>query len=120
MYAVHHDDSVAQAAGLPSIFSVGMLHAGLLASWATDWLGPENVRRFRVRFKEQVWLGDFLTCAGTVSRVYVEAHEQKIDLELSWTRQTGGLAAQAWATFVLNVEVPAVTDEVHSQTSVAT
>ena len=44
---LHHDEPYAQAAGYPSVFSVGMFTAGLLAGFAVDWLGPENIRRFR-------------------------------------------------------------------------
>ena len=61
MYRVHHDEPYAIACGFPSTFSVGMYQAGLLATWAVNWLGTENVRRFRVRFKDQVWPGDVLT-----------------------------------------------------------
>ena len=47
---IHHDDEFAQSAGYPSAFSVGMLQAGILASYATDWLGQRNVRTFGVQF----------------------------------------------------------------------
>ena len=42
---IHHDEEFAQSAGYPSVFSVGMLQAGILAGFATDWLGAANVRR---------------------------------------------------------------------------
>ena len=99
MNPIHHDEEFARAAGFPSPFSVGMFQAGLLATWATDWLGAENVRRYRVRFKEQVWPGDTLTCTGEIVREYEEDGERRVDLELLCTRQTGGVAVQAWATF---------------------
>ena len=101
MNPIHHDEEYAKAAGFPTPFSVGMFQAGVLATWATDWLGPENVRRFKVRFKEQVWPGDTLTCSGSIDREYEEAGERKVDLDLVCTRQTGGVAIQGWATFVL-------------------
>lgn len=101
MNPIHHDEQFATAAGFPSPFSVGMYQAGLLASWSTAWLGAENVRSYRVRFKEQVWPGDVLTCTGTVAREYEQDGEQRVDLDLTCTRQTGGVAIQAWATFVL-------------------
>jgi acyl dehydratase len=59
---IHHDEEFAQTAGFPTVFSVGMLQAGLLATYATDWLGARNLRRYVMRFKEQVWPGDELTC----------------------------------------------------------
>lgn len=101
MNPIHHDEEYARAAGFPSPFSVGMFQAGLLASWATDWLGAHNVRRFRARFAEQVWPGDTLTCEGEVVGDLEEAGERYVELELRCTRQTGGVAVRAWATFAV-------------------
>lgn len=98
---IHHDDTYAQRVGYPTVFSVGMLQAGLLATFVTDALGPENVRRFGVRFSEQVWPGDTLTFGGTVLKKYEEGGDRKVDLELTCTRQTGGVAIEGWATFVV-------------------
>ncbi|NIH80806.1 MaoC/PaaZ C-terminal domain-containing protein [Amycolatopsis viridis] len=101
MNPIHHDEGFARAAGFTEPFAVGMFQAGLLATWATDWLGAENVRRYRVRFREQVWAGDTLTCSGSVARTYEVDGVWHVDLDLVCTRQTGGVAVQAWATFVL-------------------
>lgn len=111
MNPIHHDEEFARASGFDSPFAVGMYQAGLLGTFATDWLGAQNVRTFRVRFKEQVWPGDTLTCTVTSVREYsgpgydadgAEVAEQaKADLALECTRQTGGVAVQAWATFAV-------------------
>lgn len=101
MNPIHHDEGFAAAAGFPAPFSVGMFQAGLLATWATEWLGPEAVRRFRIRFREQVWAGDVLTCTGWVERQYRDDHEDRVDLVLTCTRQTGGIAIEGWATFAV-------------------
>jgi len=98
---IHHDEEFARAAGFPSVFSVGMLQAGILGTYVTDWLGAENIRRFAVQFREQVWPGDTLTCSGTVVRRYEDAGEDRADLELEVTRQTGGVAVRGTATVVL-------------------
>ena len=66
MNPIHHDTEFAQKAGFPKPFAVGMRQAGVLASWATDWLGPANVRRFKVQWREQAWPGDVLTYSGAV------------------------------------------------------
>lgn len=100
MNPIHHDEEYARAAGFPTPFSVGMFQAGLLATWAIDWLGADNVRRYRVRFAEQVWPADTLTCSGTVDREYEVDGERMVDLELTCTRQNRGVAIKAWATFV--------------------
>jgi acyl dehydratase len=101
MNPIHHDTAFAQRAGYPGPFAVGMLQAGILAGYVADWLGPENVRRFKVRFREQVWPGDVLTYRGRVAAKREEAGERRVDLELTCTRQTGGVHLQGWATFVL-------------------
>src|SRR3954470_22304390 len=99
MNPIHHDEDFARAAGYAAPLAVGMFQAGVLNAWATDWLGPENVRRTRMRWKEQVWPGDVLTMTGKIARKYEEGGENKVDLELVCTRQTGGVAVQAWMTF---------------------
>lgn len=101
MNPIHHDEQFAAAAGFPSPFSVGMFQAGLLATWATDWLGADAVRRFRVRFREQVWPGDVLTCQGQVAGEHHEGGEDLVDLVLTCTRQTGGIAIEGWASFAV-------------------
>ena len=66
MNPIHHDTEFAKGAGFPGPFAVGMLQAGVLATYVTDWLGAASVRRFKVQFREQAWPGDVLTYAGTV------------------------------------------------------
>lgn len=97
---IHHDDEFAQSAGYPGAFSVGMLQAGILASFATDWLGPRHVRRFGVQFREQVWPGDRLVCSGVV--VGRDEGARTVDLELVATRVGGGAAIKGYATFVVD------------------
>ena len=92
---IHHDETFATAAGFPTVFSIGMYQAALLATFATDWLGAEQVRRFTVRFQEQVWPGDELTASGVVTQV----DEDSIEVDLTLTRQTGGVAIRGSAAF---------------------
>jgi len=97
---IHHDDEFAQSAGYPTAFSVGMLQAGILASYATEWLGPRNVRKFGVQFREQVWPGDRLVCTGTV--VDRDEEARTVDLALVVTRVGGGAAIRGTATFAVS------------------
>lgn len=101
MNPLHHDDDFAKKAGFSAPISVGMYQAGLLATFATDWLGAENIRNYRSRFREVVVPGDELTCSGEVARTYEQDGENRVDVELTCTRQTGGVAIQAWASFVI-------------------
>jgi acyl dehydratase len=100
MNPLHHDETFARAAGYEAPLAIGMFNAGLLATYSTDWLGAEAVRRFRIRFKEQVWPGDTLTCSATAVAEYDAEGVPMVDVELACTRQTGGVAVQVWATFV--------------------
>ena len=98
---IHHDDAFAAKGGYKSAFGVGMLQAGLLGTYLTDWFGAESVRRFKVRFREQVWPGDVLECTGTVVSVEEIDGERRAQVELACTRQGGGVAVAAEATVVL-------------------
>ncbi len=96
MQPIHHDEPFAQAAGYAAPLSLGMLHAGLMGGWAAQWMGAQNVRGFRVRFSAQAFVGDTLTCDGSIG----SEDDESVTLELSCTNQDGALVAQAWATFV--------------------
>jgi acyl dehydratase len=102
MNPMHHDTVLAQGAGFPTPFAVGMLQAGVLATYVTDWLGAEAVRRFKVQFREQAWPGDVITYAGTVTAKREVDGEHLVDLELTATRQTGGTHLKGWATVSLD------------------
>ncbi len=102
MNPIHHDTEFAKGAGFPSPFAVGMLQAGVLATYVTDWLGTATVRRFKVQFREQAWPGDTLTYEGTVTAKRQVENERLVDLELSVTRQTGGTHLKGWATVSLD------------------
>jgi acyl dehydratase len=101
MNPIHHDEPFALAAGYSAPLVVGMFQAGVLADWAVEWLGAENVRGFKVRWKEQVWPGDILTFTGKAVRETHEAGERRVEVELVCTRQDGGVAVQGWGTFVV-------------------
>ena len=66
---IHHDDEFARAAGLPGVFSMGLLQGGVLAQRLARWVGPHNVRRLRMRFTGQVWPGDVVTISGRMTAV---------------------------------------------------
>ena len=65
---LHHDETYARNVGLPGVFAMGLLHAGILGDHLAHWVGPDNIRRFAVRFTGQVWPGDELTLTGRVER----------------------------------------------------
>jgi acyl dehydratase len=101
MNPIHHDQRFAEKSGLEAPMGVGMYHAGVMTTWATDWLGPANLRSVRLRWKAPVWPGDTLSTSGVVARTYEEAGTHKVDLELTCSKVDGGVVALGWMTFEL-------------------
>jgi acyl dehydratase len=67
---IHQDEEYARRSGAPTVFAMGMLNAGYLAHAVSDWFGgPQNLRRFKVRFTTRVWPGDEVVCKGRVASI---------------------------------------------------
>jgi acyl dehydratase len=67
---IHQDEEYARKSGAPTVFAMGMLPAGYLATAISQWAGgPQHVRRFKVRFTTRVWPGDEIVCTGRVVSV---------------------------------------------------
>jgi acyl dehydratase len=77
---VHHDEPFARASGYPAPLGIGMFTAGCMTTWATDWLGPERVRRTRVRWKRPVFPGMTLVCHGAVAARDVASRRVELTL----------------------------------------
>ena len=99
--AGHHDADAARADGFPTWFSVGMFHAGLLATYAVNWLGPTNVRRLKFRFTDMMWPGDEFDYEGTVAATREDGGERLVDLDLVSRRRDGEPVITAEAAFVV-------------------
>jgi len=98
---IHHDEGFAKAAGNPSVFGHGMLTAAFLARCVTDFVGAENLRRYKVRFATRVWPGDTITCQGRVTRRYEDGGEHRIDGEVAALNQKGEVAVSGAFTAAL-------------------
>lgn len=66
---LHHDPGFVARTGFPGVIAMGQMHAAILAGFLTDWVGSESLRRFGVRFKAPVFVGDTLSFDATVDRV---------------------------------------------------
>lgn len=99
---IHHDDEYARSAGMPGVFSVGMLQAGYLGSYCVELFGPESVRRLFVRFVEQVWPGDELVCRGVISAMAPTEEGRSAELDLTVGHSGGGVAVSASATVLID------------------
>jgi len=101
MNPVHHDAEFAQGAGFPGPLAVGMFAAGAMNSYATRWLGAENVRGTRVRWKKPAFAGYEMTVSAEVARTWEEGAEKRVELALSVTDSEGDLSLQGWMIFVV-------------------
>ena len=95
---IHHDEPYARAAGWPAPLGVGMFHAGVLSSWATEWLGAERIRGVRFRWKAPVFPGDELTFTGAVD----SQEGDRIVVKGLCTNQRGEVTVTGWFTFVVD------------------
>jgi acyl dehydratase len=98
---MHYDDEMARGAGYPSVFSQGMHVGALLAGYAAEWLGAENVRRFGIRFRTQVFPGDVLTCTGRVTAVSDTDEGRLVTVELEAAVGDKPAAVSGSADFLL-------------------
>ena len=100
-HPLHHDELYATGHGMPSVFGMGMLHAGILGDHLARWVGPENIRSFAVRFTGQLWPDDVLTFTGKVESVEQVDGVPVAKLKLAVTRQTGDVVLTATATAII-------------------
>ena len=90
---IHHDEEFARNAGLPSVFGMGMLHAGMLGNRLARWVGPRNIEELTVRFTGQVWPGDVLSFQGEVEAIA----DSVATIALRVANQRDETVLRAWA-----------------------
>lgn len=91
---LHHDELAARAAGFPSVFGMGMFTAGVLSRIVMGFVAGSTVRRFTVRFVNQLWPGDALCCRGQLTRKFTEGDRRLIEGEVEATNQRGEVLAR--------------------------
>src|ERR1700683_1733941 len=86
-----HSDEVytTQVAGYPSVVAQSMLTMGLTSKRLTNYVGPGQLKKFGVRFTNQVWPGDTLDATATVEAIRDEGGVRLVDLKLSTPNQEG-------------------------------
>lgn len=95
---IHHDQTFAEKAGLPTVFGMGMFTAGVLSRLPAEWFGAESVQRYSIRFTARLWPGDTIDCKGRVVKVYEKGGTRHVDLELEARNQKGESLIAAEAT----------------------
>jgi acyl dehydratase len=83
-YPVHHDKSFAEQAGAPDVFLNILTTNGLMASYVTNWCGPEwDLVSISLRLKIPAFPGQTLTTTGSVTRKYEQDGHKMLDVEFS-------------------------------------
>lgn len=96
---LHSDDFYCrEVAGYPGVFAHGMLTMGMTGRIVTDRFGAENVKKYGVRFTNQVWPGDDLSAKAVVEAVRSENGETLVDLTITTTNQKGEVVLTGYAT----------------------
>ena len=81
---LHQDESVAIAAGFPTIVAHGMFTMGHLASAVLAWAGPDaELLEMRAPFRAPVFVGETIVAGGTVTAVDDAARTATVDV---WVR----------------------------------
>ena len=84
-----HSDEIftTKVVGYPSVLAHGMLSMGLTGKMLTNYVGDASLKKFGVRFTNQVWPGDTLTSKATVMSIREENGETLVDLNIETTNQ---------------------------------
>ena len=64
-----------------------MLSMGLTGTMLTDYVGDGALKKYGVRFTNQVWPGDTLTGKATIIEIREEDGEKVVDLMIETTNQ---------------------------------
>ena len=96
---LHTDDVYCrEAAGYPGVFAHGMLTMGMTGRVVTNLFGPDNIKKYGVRFTNQVWPGDDLSGSAVVEAIREEGGETLVDIKLTTTNQKGDVVITGNAT----------------------
>ncbi|MEM7405541.1 MAG: MaoC/PaaZ C-terminal domain-containing protein [Pseudomonadota bacterium] len=101
---LHTDEPYTRdAAGYPGVFAHGMLTMGMTGRVVTNFVGAANVRKFGVRFTNQVWPGDTLTGKATVESINTDGNEPTVELSVETVNQDGAVVIKGSATALIEV-----------------
>jgi acyl dehydratase len=86
---LHTDPEIGAKIGTGGIIAHGMLIMGFVGQMVSDYVGPQSLRKFGVRFKGMTRPGDIITCTGTVTEKYEADGEARITGKVQAVDQNG-------------------------------
>ena len=95
---LHTDEVYAkEVAGYPSVFAHGMLTMGMTGKMLSDYVGDGRLRKFGVRFTNQVWPGDDLSATLVLENIEEIEGEKRANFEVTTTNQDGAVVLKGYA-----------------------
>jgi len=98
---LHTDPKIGEMIGVGGIIAHGMLIMGFVGQMLSDYVGPQALKKFGVRFKGMTHLDDVITCTGTITEKYEENGESRIAGKVQAADQNGDI--KVTGTFVAAV-----------------
>jgi acyl dehydratase len=95
---LHTDPKIGEMIGTGGIIAHGMLIMGFVGQMLSDYVGPQALKKFGVRFKGMTHLNDEITCTGTITEKYEENGEGRIAGKVQAADQNGDV--KVTGTFV--------------------
>ncbi|OPY86306.1 MAG: bifunctional enoyl-CoA hydratase/phosphate acetyltransferase [Smithella sp. PtaU1.Bin162] len=100
---MHHDEPLAQAAGMKGVFAHGMISMAFLGQMIKDWCGHERLRKLKVRFNDQVRPGDIITCRGKVTKKYTQEGKNLVEADIFAQNQNNVIVTSGFAVIELPI-----------------
>lgn len=88
---LHTDPRIGEMVGTGGIIAHGMLIMGFVGQMLSDYVGPQTLKKFGVRFKGMTHLNDEITCTGTITEKYEENGEGRIAGKVQAADQNGDI-----------------------------
>ncbi|GCE10456.1 MaoC/PaaZ C-terminal domain-containing protein [Tengunoibacter tsumagoiensis] len=98
---LHTDPKVGEEIGTGGIIAHGMLIMGFVGQLLSNYVGPDALRKFGVRFKGMTHIGDSITCKGSITEKYELDGEAFISGKVQAVDQHGDLKVAGTFTAVL-------------------
>lgn len=86
---LHTDARIGEMIGTGGIIAHGMLIMGFAGQMLSDFVGPQALKKFGVRFKGMTHLDDEITCTGSITEKYEENGEGRIAGKVQAADQNG-------------------------------
>lgn len=98
---MHHDEPLAQAAGMGGVFAHGMMSMAFLGQMVKEWCGHERLEKMKVRFVNLTRPGDIITCKGSVTKKYQKDGGNYIECAIYAQNQRNEIVTKGSAVILL-------------------